>query len=113
MDAFEWAELIRRQRASGRLYLEFLQVPTLSAGVYCLPAGGVDPQQPHTEAEVYYVAKGRGQIFVGGEDRAVGPGSIVFVGAGVEHRFHSLAEDLEILVFFAPPEGSLESSKAA
>ena len=42
---------------------------------------------------------------IGGRDRAVSPGSVLFVGAGVEHRFHSIEEDLEILVVFAPPRG--------
>ena len=31
-------------------------------------------------------------------------GTVVFVPARVEHRFHSISEDLTILVFFAPPE---------
>jgi mannose-6-phosphate isomerase-like protein (cupin superfamily) len=92
---------------SGRAYLEFLRVPALSAGLYELPAGRTDPQQPHSEDEVYYVARGRAQIRVAGEDRAVGPGSVVFVAAGVEHRFHSIEEDLAVLVFFAPAEYSL------
>ncbi|MBI5567863.1 MAG: cupin domain-containing protein [Chloroflexi bacterium] len=78
-------------------------------GVYALPAGGIDPQSPHTEDEVYYVASGRAQIRVGDEDRSVGPGSIVFVAANVKHRFHSIEEDLSVLVFFAPAEYSNQS----
>ncbi|MCB0124894.1 MAG: cupin domain-containing protein, partial [Caldilineaceae bacterium] len=61
---------------------------------------------PHTEDEVYYVVRGRGQILVDGEDRSVQAGSIVYVAKGIEHRFHSIAEELQILVFFAPAEGS-------
>jgi mannose-6-phosphate isomerase-like protein (cupin superfamily) len=104
MDAFELADLLQQQEASGRLYLEFLRVPSLSVGVYHLPAGGTDPQQPHTEDEVYYVASGRATIRVADEDRPVQAGSIVFVAANVEHRFHTIAEALTILVFFAPAE---------
>ncbi|HEX9924560.1 MAG TPA: cupin domain-containing protein [Anaerolineae bacterium] len=106
MDAFEIADVIAQQTASDRAYLEFLRVPALSMGLYVLPAGGVDPQQPHQEDEVYYVINGRGMITVGDEDRPVEPGSIVFVGAGVEHRFHSISEELKLLVFFAPAESS-------
>jgi mannose-6-phosphate isomerase-like protein (cupin superfamily) len=106
MQAYEIAELAARQAKSGRLYLEFLQVPALSMGLYVLPAGGTDPQQPHTEDEVYYVESGRGQIRVDDEDRMVQPGSVVYVAAGVEHRFHSIEEELRILVFFAPAEYS-------
>ena len=43
---------------------------------------------------------------IGDRARAVTPGSVVFVGAGAEHRFHSIEEDLEVLVVFAPPQGS-------
>ena len=101
MDAFELAELLAEREPAGELYLEFLKVPTLRVGIYALPAGGTDPQQPHAEDEVYYVIDGRAMIRVGDEDRPVAPGSVVYVAAGVEHRFHDIAEDLTILVFFA------------
>lgn len=104
MDAFEISDLIAEQEQSDELYLEFLRVPSLSMGLYALPAKGTDPQQPHAEDEVYYVISGRGTIRVGDEDRPVQPGSVVYVGAQVEHRFHSITEDLKILVFFAPAE---------
>jgi mannose-6-phosphate isomerase-like protein (cupin superfamily) len=104
MEAFELAELLTDQQHSGRMYLEFLRVASLSMGLYVLPTGGTDPQQPHSEDEVYYVARGRGQIFVGGENRPVTAGSVVFVAAGVEHRFHSIEDELQIFVCFAPAE---------
>ncbi|GAB4419287.1 MAG: hypothetical protein Fur0044_15590 [Anaerolineae bacterium] len=104
MDAFEISQLIIEQQKSGKSYLEFLRVPALSVGLYTLPAGGIDPQQPHTEDEVYYIVEGRGFIRVGEEDRAVEAGTIVFVAANVEHRFHTISQDLKILVFFAPAE---------
>ena len=104
MNAYELEQLTAELDASGKLYLEFLRVPSMSLGLYALPAGGPDPQQPHTEDEVYYIIRGQGQIRVGDEDRPVGPGSTVFVAATVEHRFHSITEDLLILVFFAPAE---------
>ncbi len=106
MQAFELAELISRRESSGRLYLEFLKVPDLSMGLYVLPTGGMDPQSPHTEDEVYYVVSGRAKIKVGEEDRRVQAGSIVYVAKNVEHRFHSIEEELKILVFFAPAEYS-------
>lgn len=104
MQAFEISQLMSAQAQMDQAYLEFLRVPTLSLGLYVLPAGGVDPQKPHTEDEIYYVVEGRGVIRVGEEDRKVEPGSIIFVGANIEHRFHTISEELKILVFFAPPE---------
>ena len=110
MEAFELSQLADERSRSGRLYLEFLRRPALSVGVYQLPAQGTDPQSPHTEDEVYYVISGRAMVRVGAEDRSVGPGSIVFVAAGVEHRFHSIGEDLTLLVFFAPAEYSQQKT---
>lgn len=107
MKAFEIDELLAEHGASGQMYLEFLRESTMSLGIYVIPAGGTDPQSPHNEDEVYYVISGQGMIMVDGEDRAVTTGSTVFVGANVEHRFHSVTEDLKLLVFFAPPEGSV------
>jgi len=96
---------IEQERArSGKSYLEFLRVPALSAGVYTLPAGGTDLQKPHQEDEMYYVVRGRARMKVGTEDRAVSEGSVVFVAAQVEHRFYDIAEELVVLVFFAPAE---------
>jgi mannose-6-phosphate isomerase-like protein (cupin superfamily) len=104
MDAFDLNKVIAQQKESGNRYLEFLRVPSMSLGVYTLPAGGKDTQQPHTEDEIYYVAHGRATIRVGAEDQPVEPGSVVFVAAHVEHRFHSITEELTVLVFFAPSE---------
>ncbi|TLZ41565.1 MAG: cupin domain-containing protein [Methanobacteriota archaeon] len=106
MDAHEIADLLRGVRVATQPYSEFLRVPSMSLGIYTLPASGEDPQSPHSEDEVYYVIEGRARIRVGGEDREVSPGSLVFVPARVEHRFHSIREKLSLLVIFAPAEGS-------
>lgn len=82
-------------------YREFLRVPSLNCGVYRLAAGQPDLQSPHEEDEVYYVVAGQGRFKAGDEDQAVSPGSVLFVRAGIEHRFHSITKDLEILVFFS------------
>ena len=106
MEAFELIHLIDQQDQSGQDYLEFLRVPSLSAGLYTLPAGAVDMQEPHTEDEIYYIISGRAFIVVDQESRPVEAGSLVFVKANVEHRFHTITEDLRVLVIFAPAEYS-------
>jgi mannose-6-phosphate isomerase-like protein (cupin superfamily) len=93
---------------TGRLYAEFLREPSLSAGIYRLPAGSTDPQQPHTEDELYCVISGRGQFQLETDHAPVEAGSVIFVPAGAEHRFHSIEADLIILVVFAPAEYSLQ-----
>ena len=109
MQAYELTQLLSQRKDSNKLYLEFLKVPDLSMGVYVLPAGGTDPQSPHTEDEVYYVVSGKAKIKVADEDRVVEAGSIVYVAKNVDHRFHSIEEELTVLVFFAPAEYSNKS----
>ena len=103
MDAFELEDVIAEHARLGERYHEFFIASRLSLGLYVLQAGQPDPQQPHTEDEVYYVIQGKGMVRVGGEERPVAAGSIVYVGEGIEHRFHSITEDLTLLVVFAPP----------
>lgn len=98
--------IIEAHRKSGESWTEFLRVPALSLGVYVLKAGAVDPQEPHTEDEVYYILEGRGTLRVGTDDHRFEPGSLLFVAARAEHRFRDIQEDLVALVFFAPAEGS-------
>lgn len=104
MQAFSTSDLLNQHRQQKKLYLEFLRVPSMSAGLYVLPAGATDPQLPHTEDELYYIVSGRASILVGEENREVEAGSLVFVAANIEHRFHSIHEELTVLVFFAPAE---------
>jgi mannose-6-phosphate isomerase-like protein (cupin superfamily) len=76
----------------------------MSAGLYVLPAGSTDPQQPHHEDEMYYVVRGRARFKVGMEDREVSAGSVIFVAAEVEHCFYDVTEEVAVLVCFAPAE---------
>jgi mannose-6-phosphate isomerase-like protein (cupin superfamily) len=98
------AEIDQERTQSGTLYREFLRVPAMSAGLYMLPVGASDPQRPHHEDEMYYVLRGRARFKVGHEDREISAGSVLFVAAEVEHRFYDIAEELAVLVFFAPAE---------
>lgn len=98
---FQLTDLVAELEASGRNYLPFLNVPTLRTGLYALPTGNTDGQQAHDKDEVYYVINGRANITIGEEVFAVQPGSVVFVAAHIDHRFHDITEDLQLLVFFS------------
>jgi quercetin dioxygenase-like cupin family protein len=76
----------------------------MSAGLYVLPAGAIDPQRQHHEDEMYYVVRGKARFRAGEKDQEVSPGSVLFVAAEVEHRFYDISEELAVLVFFAPAE---------
>jgi len=87
-------------------WVEHLKVPDLSVGTYCVPAGGIDGQSPHTEDEIYVVTAGRARIVTPDRTAEVGPGSVIFIPAGEEHRFDEVTEDLVLLVVFGPAYGS-------
>ena len=112
MQTFGLSVFLAAQERSDQAWLEFLRTPSLSMGLYHLKAGEDDRQQPHTEDEVYYVVTGRAKFRAGGHEQVVEPGSVLFVERAVEHRFDEITEDLTVLVFFAPPEGSLRGSRS-
>jgi mannose-6-phosphate isomerase-like protein (cupin superfamily) len=104
MKAFRLDELEAERIANDGAYLQFLRERNMSVGLYALNAGQSDPQQPHHQDEVYLVVSGRASITVGMETTTVGRGSVVYVPAGVPHKFHHISEDLRVLVVFSPPE---------
>jgi mannose-6-phosphate isomerase-like protein (cupin superfamily) len=87
-------------------WVEHLDVPHLSCGTYSLPAGGSDLQSPHTEDEIYLVARGRATLWTRSGAVSMGPGDVVFVPAGEEHRFLDIVEDFAVVVVFGPAEYS-------
>src|SRR3954454_11627207 len=103
---FEMSRLVAEQLVGARPYLEFLRHDTMSVGLYVLDAGATDLQKPHAEDELYYVMEGRAVLEVDGDQRPVQAGTLVFVPAHMEHRFHSIAAKLSVLIFFAPAETS-------
>src|SRR6202162_3857712 len=113
---FQTAELddvIVRARAADGYAAEVLRSALLSVGLYLLPAGGTDDQTPHAEDEGYYAVSGRATLRVGSEDHPVKPGTLLFVPALAVHFFHDIAEELVLVVFWAPPEGSGEADRPA
>ncbi len=66
---------------------------------------GTDPQAPHTRDELYVVVSGSGEFVNGSGRHPFGPGDVLFVPAGVEHRFEDFTDDLVVWVVFYGPEG--------
>ena len=72
---------------------------------------GVDGQTPHSRDELYVVVSGTGE-FVNGPDRhPFRPGDVLFVPAGVEHRFEDFSDDFAAWVVFYGPEGGEASGR--
>jgi mannose-6-phosphate isomerase-like protein (cupin superfamily) len=95
--------LARLPGPNGERYVELFRHGTLSVEL-CAPRG-TDPQSPHTRDEVYVVVEGQGTFRNGAERHRFARGDVLFVAAGVEHRFEEFSDDLAVWVFFYGPEG--------
>jgi mannose-6-phosphate isomerase-like protein (cupin superfamily) len=98
------AEAMERLPGQGGVrFAEVLEHGSLVVEIYA--PRGTDPQTPHTRDEVYVVVHGTGEFVNGPESKSFGPGDVLFVPAGVEHRFERFTEDLIVWVIFYGPEG--------
>ena len=95
--------LARLPTPEGARFVTLFSHGTLQAEVYA--PRGHDPQQPHDRDEVYVVARGTGTFMCAGHRAAFGPGDLLFVPAGVEHRFEDFTDDLAVWVLFYGPVG--------
>jgi mannose-6-phosphate isomerase-like protein (cupin superfamily) len=98
---FDLQDLISQLKKDGGYFLDFLKVCDLEAGIIVLRPGEEDTQEPHSADELYYVIEGAGFIELGKDKRPVKKGSIIFVPAGLRHRFYRNREDLIVLYMFA------------
>lgn len=107
MEPIQIDEVIEQLDEEDELFVEFLRRDSMSLEVYRLDAGATDPQDPHTEDEVYYIVSGSAKIRIDDDVHPVEKGDIIFVEREVEHSFLDIEEELITLIFFAPPYGSL------
>ena len=89
--------------AEGERFAEVLEHGSMEVEIYA--PRGADPQSPHARDEVYVVVSGNGTFVNGSERHPFGPGDVLFVPAGVEHRFEDFTDDLAVWVVFYGPEG--------
>ncbi len=65
----------------------------------------IDQQTPHKQDELYVIASGSGTFSRDGEQVSVAKGDVLFVPAGMEHRFGNFSNDFATWVIFYGPEG--------
>jgi mannose-6-phosphate isomerase-like protein (cupin superfamily) len=109
--SWQLEELADRQAESGKPYLSFLDAESMHCGIYVLPAGAEDKQQPHDEDEIYVVEAGVAKFTAGSETVDIEPGAILFVPAQLPHRFHDIRDDLRLIVFFSKAKPGDESDR--
>jgi mannose-6-phosphate isomerase-like protein (cupin superfamily) len=83
---------------------------TLTVKMYA-PRGS-DPQKPHSQDELYVVARGTGFFVHGDRREPFGPHDVLFAPAGLPHRFEDFSEDLMVWVIFYGPEGGEVTSSS-
>ena len=90
-------------KSDDKAYGVLLERGTLELGYYA--PEGVDPQQPHTQDEIYVIQSGSGFFVLGDERQPFETGEALFVPAGVTHRFEDFSDDFAAWVVFYGPEG--------
>ncbi len=88
---------------NGERFVELFRHGSLSVELYA--PRGTDRQTPHSRDEVYVVVAGQGQFRNGESLHRFSPGDVLFVPAGVVHRFEAFTDDLIVWVVFYGPEG--------
>ncbi len=95
--------LDRLPAADGAPFVEAFRHGTMSVELYA--PRGVDTQTPHRQDEIYVVVRGEGEFQNGASRHRFGAGDLLFVPAGVEHRFLNFSNDLAVWVIFHGPDG--------
>jgi mannose-6-phosphate isomerase-like protein (cupin superfamily) len=95
--------LQRLHGPEGERFATIFEHGTLLVEIYA-PRGS-DPQKPHSRDEVYFVASGSGEYVCGETRTRFGPTDLLFVAAGVAHRFENFSDDLTVWVLFYGSEG--------
>jgi len=60
----------------------------------------IDRQLAHEQDELYVVISGTGTFYCDGNRRPFSPGDLIFVPAGIEHRFEDFSDDFSTWVIF-------------
>ena len=89
--------------ANGNMFAEILSHGSMVVEIYA--PKDKDYQQPHTRDELYFVTQGQGMFVNGAERHPFSAGDVLFVPAGVVHRFEDFSEDFMTWVVFYGPEG--------
>lgn len=76
---------------------------TMKAGLYAPQVR--DEQGPHRQDELYVVVNGSGMFEKNGQIQPFGPGDLIFVEAGADHRFSDFSPDFTCWAIFWGPTG--------
>jgi len=89
--------------SDGALFVKLMEHRSMSVEIY-RPVE-TDSQTPHLQDELYVIISGNGVFFNNGERSSFVPGDVLFVPAGIEHRFENFTADFATWVIFYGPVG--------
>ncbi|HTD40189.1 MAG TPA: cupin domain-containing protein [Mucilaginibacter sp.] len=90
-------------QANGQLFAKIMEHGSMSVEIY-RPVK-TDPQTPHKQDELYVVINGSG-VFMNDQERTTfKQGDVLFVKAGIKHRFENFTDDFVTWVIFYGPDG--------
>ena len=95
--------LAQLNHTNGQLFAEVMKHGSMSVEIY--RAVKTDLQTPHKQDELYVVISGSGEFLNDGNRNPFKPGDVLFVRAGIEHRFENFTDDFMTWVIFYGPGG--------
>ena len=98
---FYLQDLIVKHVTQNKRYISFLDEKSISAGIYELRTQDEDRQQPHLKDEIYFILNGESRFEIGDQSTNLKQGDVLFVRAGVDHKFVDITKDLRTLVWFS------------
>ena len=100
---FASPDAIRARLSASALSFYPIAAGTMRAGLYA--PRGEDNQSPHKQDEIYVISRGEAVFARGDERRECKAGDMLFVPAGMPHRFEDFSDDFETWVIFYGPAG--------
>ena len=88
---------------TGQFFVKVMEHSTMSVEIY--RPEKVDLQTPHIQDELYMIISGEGEFLNDGIRNHFNPGDVLFVPAGIEHRFENFTDDFATWVIFYGPKG--------
>jgi mannose-6-phosphate isomerase-like protein (cupin superfamily) len=90
-------------KRTGAIFTQVMKHGNMTAEIY--RPNKVDTQTPHLQDEVYVIISGTGDFLNDGKRYTFKPGDLLFVAAGIDHRFENFTDDFATWVIFYGPLG--------
>ncbi len=87
----------------GKHFIAGMAHGTMSVELY--KPDKIDLQTPHEQDELYVILRGVGTFFLDGERMPFKEKDLLFVPAGIEHRFENFTDDFMTWVIFYGKKG--------